>query len=163
MSDSASFDAFYLATYRRTLAYLYAVTGDRADAQDATQEAYTRAWQRWPRLAGYDDPESWVRLVAWRIAAGRWRTARRWIAMRARLRPPPDVVEPLPDAVAIAAALTRLPAGQRRVVVLHHLCDLPVARVAELTDTPVGTVKVWLGRARRTLAGLLVEEVDDVH
>lgn len=161
--DSAGFDAFYLASRRRVLGHVYAVIGDLAEAQDAVQEAYARAWQRWARLSTYDDPEAWVRLVAWRVAAGSWRRARRWVTVRARFGAPPPVAEPSADAVAIASALRQLPAGQRRVVVLHHLCDLPVARVAELTGTPVGTVKVWLARARTTLAGLLVEEVEGVH
>lgn len=163
MADSAGFDAFYLATCRRVLGHVYAVTGELAEAQDAVQESYARAWQQWARISAYEDPESWVRLVAWRIAAGRWRRAKRWVTVRARLGPLLPAAEPSPDAVAIASALRQLPVGQRRVVVLHHLCDLPVARVAELTGTPVGTVKVWLARARNTLAELLVEEVEGVH
>jgi RNA polymerase sigma-70 factor, ECF subfamily len=163
LRESAGFDAFYLATSRRVLSHVYAVTGNLAESQDAVQEAYARAWQRWSTVSGYDDPESWVRLVAWRVAAGRWRATKRWIAVRARIGAPPPAAEPSPDAVAIAAALRRLPVGQRRVVVLYHLCDLPVARIAELTGTPVGTVKVWLARARNTLAELLVEEVEGVH
>ena len=163
MTDSSGFDAFYLATSRPVLGHVYAVTGNLAEAQDAVQEAYARAWQQWARISTYEDPESWVRLVAWRIAADRWRRARRWVTVRARLGPPPSAAEPSPDAVAIASALRQLPVGQRRAVVLHHLCDLPVARVADLTGTPVGTVKVWLARARSRLAELLVEEVEGVH
>jgi RNA polymerase sigma-70 factor, ECF subfamily len=40
MSDAGDFDAFYAATSRRVLHYVYAVSGDLVEAQDLTQEAY---------------------------------------------------------------------------------------------------------------------------
>jgi RNA polymerase sigma-70 factor, ECF subfamily len=159
MRDAAGFDAFYQATSRRVLQHAYAVCGDLADAQDVVQEAYTRAWQRWSRISSYDDPEAWVRTVAWRVAANRWRGARRWIAARVRLGPPEPDHGPGPENVTLMAALRRLPVPQRQAVVLHYLCDLPVVDVAALTGAPVGTIKVRLSRARTALAGLL----DDDH
>ncbi len=155
MAKTDDFDAFYTATASRTVHYVYAVCGDLAEAQDAVQEADARAWQRWPTLAGYEDPESWVRIVAWRLAVSRWRSVRRWLAVRARLGRPPDTPGPTPDRVAVLTALRRLPEAQRRVVVLHYLVGLPVTEIAASTRMPVGTVKVYLSRARTTLATLL--------
>jgi RNA polymerase sigma-70 factor, ECF subfamily len=155
MRDTAGFDAFYAATSRRVLQHAYAVCGDAGEAQDIVQEAYARAWQRWPRISEYDNPEAWVRTVAWRLAANRLRNLRRRMVAMTRMGTRPPAGEPSPDGVAIAAALRHLPMRQRHAVVLHYLCDLPVADVAVATGAPVGTVKVWLSRARTTLAGLL--------
>jgi sigma-70-like protein len=47
VGDPVGFDDFYRGTRDRVLAYLYAVGGDPAEAQDAAQEAYTRALARW--------------------------------------------------------------------------------------------------------------------
>jgi RNA polymerase sigma-70 factor (ECF subfamily) len=166
MRDASGFDAFYQATSRRILQHAYAVCGDLAEAQDVVQEAYTRAWQRWSRISLYEDPEAWVRTVAWRVAANRWRSARRWLTARARLGPPEPDHGPGPDAVTIEAALRRLPMPLRQAVVLHYLCDMPVVEVAAVTGSPVGTIKVRLSRARTALAGLLndtTEEVRHVH
>ncbi|MEU4382315.1 MULTISPECIES: SigE family RNA polymerase sigma factor [Actinomycetes] len=160
MDTTDNFDAFYTATSARVVHQVYAVCGDLGEAQDAVQEAYARAWIRWSRLSGYDDPEAWVRTVAWRLAANRWRSARRWLAARARLGPPVTAAGPTPDRVAVMTALHRLPEAQRRVVVLHYLCDLPVAEIAEATRMPVGTVKVYLARARTALACLLGTDDD---
>ncbi len=141
--------------------YVYATCGDLAEAQDAVQEAYARAWQRWSTLTSYDDPESWVRKVAWRLAVSRWRSVRRWLVIRSRLGRPQDTPGPTPDRVAVLAALRRLAEAQRRVVVLHYLYGLPVAEIATSTDMPVGTVKVYLSRARTTLAALLDNDERD--
>ena len=158
-SDSADFDAFYIATVRRVILYLYAVGADRADAQDIAQEAFARAWQHWPKVSRYDDPEGWVRTVAWRLTANRWRGLRRWLSAQGRMGPPADATAgPSPDRVAVIGALRRLPKPQRQVVALHYLLDMPVADIAASTGVPAGTVKVRLSRARTALGRLLNEE-----
>ncbi|MEV0897167.1 SigE family RNA polymerase sigma factor [Actinoplanes sp. NPDC049802] len=161
--DSADFDAFYIATVRRVVLYLYAACGDRAEAQDLAQEAFARAWQHWSRISGYEDPEAWVRTVAWRLMANRWRGLRRWVAARARMgRADEATAGPTPDRVAVTGALQRLPVAQRQVIALHYLLDMPVSEIAASTGTPVGTVKVRLSRARAALSELLDEEISDV-
>ncbi len=40
---------------------------------------------------------------------------------------------------------------------LHHLNDLSVAEVAAEMQAPVGTVKTYLARGRRAMAGLLTD------
>jgi RNA polymerase sigma-70 factor (ECF subfamily) len=164
--STADFDSFYQASARRVVLYLYAVCGDLADAQDLTQEAYARAWQHWPKVSGYDNPEGWVRAAGWRLAANRFRGLRRRWAAQARMGPP-DVVtpSPSPDRVAVVAALQRLPKAQRQAVALHYLFDMSVNDIALATGTPAGTVKARLSRARTALAELLgdhSQEVSDV-
>lgn len=155
MPDPFGFEEFYEATRHRVAAFLYAVGGDLAEAQDAAQEAYTRAWQRWSRVGSYDDPEAWVRMVGYRIMINAWRRARNRLAAHRRqeaalpYRPAPD------DTLTVRAALRQLPPDQRLVVVLHHLLDLPVADIARQTGVPVNTVKTRLARGRRRLATLI--------
>ncbi len=162
-SDSADFDAFYLATVRRVVLYLYAACGDRAEAQDVAQEAFARAWQHWPKVAGYDDPEAWVRTVAWRLMVNQWRGLRRWLAAQGRMGPPVEATAgPSPDRVAVMDALQRLPKPQRQVIALHYLLDMPVADIAASIGVPAGTVKARLSRARTALAGLLGEHDEEI-
>jgi RNA polymerase sigma-70 factor (ECF subfamily) len=163
-SDSADFDAFYIATVRRVVLYLYAVCSDRSDAQDIAQEAFARAWQHWPKVSRYDDPEAWVRTVAWRLMANRWRGLRRWLGAQGRLGPPAETTAgPSPDRVAVVDALQRLPKPQRQVIALHYLLDMSVADIAASAGVPAGTVKARLSRARTTLAGLLGEHDEEVN
>jgi RNA polymerase sigma-70 factor (ECF subfamily) len=164
--STADFDAFYQASARRVVLYLYAACGDLAEAQDLAQESYARAWQHWSKVSGLDDPAGWVRTVGWRLAANRWRGLRRRWAAQARLGPPELVTaSPSPDRVAVVAALQQLPAAQRQAVALHYLLDMSVSEIALSTDTPAGTIKARLSRARTALAELLgdhTQEVTDV-
>jgi RNA polymerase sigma-70 factor (ECF subfamily) len=158
----ADFDTFYAQTSQRVLKHVYAVCGDLAEAQDIVQDAYTRAWQRWASVSRYDSPEAWVRTVAWRLAANRWRGLRRWLAARSRLGRPALAAGPTPDRVAVVDALRRIPRVQRETVVLHYLLDLPIAEIAAMTGTPVGTIKVRLARARTALAPLLRDPDEEI-
>ncbi|WP_320065837.1 sigma-70 family RNA polymerase sigma factor [Micromonospora sp. RTGN7] len=162
MPDVDGFDEFYRGSRQRLLGFVYALTGNLAEAQDAVQEAYIRAWQRWSTVHGYDNPEAWVRVVASRIAVSRWRSLRS--RSRAYLRHGAEDSTPAPstDTVAVVAALRRLPEEQRTALALYYLLGMPVAEVARETAAPVGTVKARLSRGRAALAGLLaVSELEE--
>lgn len=150
---TATFESFYAGTSPRLLRYAYGLTGDLAEAQDLTQEAYARAWPRWKRLRGYDNPESWLRLVVSRLAVDRLR----WLGVRRARAPREDPVVPPPDEemLTLLAALKKLPMTQRKVLVLHYFLDMPLAEIAVETGTNVNTVKTRLSpgagqRGRRT-------------
>lgn len=157
VKDAEGFDAFYTATSRRVTHQMYAMTGNLADAQELTQEAYARAWQRWSTVSAYDDPEAWVRTVAWRLAASKWRKAKNGVTAMLRHGPPEHTPEPSVDNVALVAALKQIPEAQRRAIVLHHLVGLSVAEVSHEVAAPEGTVKARLSRGRAALAELLAD------
>lgn len=151
------FAAFYEATFGRTVACAYAVTGDLREAEDAAQEAYVQAWRRWRGISGYDDPAAWVRHVALNQSISRVRrrrTARRYL----HLAGPPAATDP-PDVttVELVRALRTLTEETRRAVVLHHIGDLPVVEIARIEQVPEGTIKARLARGRGALAALLSE------
>jgi len=149
------FTEFYNASFRRLVGQLYAMTGDNAEAQDAVQEAFIRAWEHRRKLDRDGAPEAWVRVTAWRIAMSRWRRARSGLRLLSAQPAPPPVAGPDPVRVALIEALRQVPVEQRRVLVLHHLCDLTVEQIAAETGTSAGTVKSRLARGRAHLATLL--------
>ncbi|TDC67333.1 SigE family RNA polymerase sigma factor [Micromonospora sp. KC207] len=155
MPDAEGFDEFYRGSRQRLLGFVYMITGNLAEAQDAVQEAYIRAWQRWPTVRGYDDPEGWLRVVASRIAVSRWRSMRSRARAYLRHGAPESVPAPSTATLEVVAALRRLPEAQRTAIALHYLLGMPVAEVARETAAPVGTVKARLSRGRAVLAGLL--------
>jgi RNA polymerase sigma-70 factor, ECF subfamily len=155
--DEDEFDAFYNASSRRVLHQMYAMTGNLADAQECTQEAFARAWQRWKTVRQAASPEAWVRTVAWRIAASRWRKAKNSITAMARHGVPEDTAPPSPDHVVLVTALRQIPEAQRRAIVLHHLFGMSVEEVSREVGAPTGTVKARLSRGRAALAELLTD------
>ncbi len=64
-------------------------------------------------------------------------------------------------AVAVRAALARIPAAQRQALVLYELCGLSVEQVARETGVAVGTVKSRLSRGRAALGELLGDTLDE--
>jgi RNA polymerase sigma-70 factor, ECF subfamily len=145
------FTEFYAASFGRLVGQLYAMTGDSAEAQDAVQEAFVRAWAHRGKLESDGSPEAWVRATAWRIAVSRWHRARLGrLLMRAQPRPQ-AADGPGPDRIALIEALGKLPPEQRRAVVLYHLCDRSVGEIAAETGAPAGTVKARLARGRAAL------------
>ncbi|UAC01595.1 sigma-70 family RNA polymerase sigma factor [Dactylosporangium vinaceum] len=154
------FTECYAASFAPVAGQLAVYLGSTEEAQEVTQEAFTRAWSRWARISRYDDPAAWVRRVAWNLATSRIRRARTALRHWRTQRPEP-VAGPGPERVALAHALATLPPAQRRAVVLHYLAGLPVAEIAELCRVREGAVRTWLYRARIALAKHLTDEVDD--
>lgn len=142
----------YVAAHARLVAVVASVTGDVTEAEDCVQEAFARAMPRWRRIAGYDDPEAWIRQVAINLARSRWRRAVRGAQLHREAARPGDVAPLSPDHVALLAALKQLPEEQRDAIVLHYLVDRPVDEIAARQGVAVGTVKARLSRGRRTLA-----------
>lgn len=151
------FEAFYRSTNRGIFAHLCALTGSQADAQELTQEAFARAWERWDRVSGYDVPQAWVRLVATRLARRRVREAGR--TRLVEVDAPQEGESPI-DRIVVVQALAAVPFRQREVLVLHYLADLPVDRIAAELRLPAGTVKSRLSRGRDALNAALAPEPD---
>lgn len=157
--DEAEFDDFYTASFRRVTGQIYAMIGDLDEAQECTQEAFARAWSHRRKLERAEYPEAWVRTTAHRIAISRWRKRSRGRRPADRaMAAPTTTAAPDEHHVALVTALAQLPEPQRRVIVLHHLADLPVAAVAAEVGAPEGTVKARLSRGRAALAHLLSDD-----
>lgn len=162
--QAEEFDALYAAAFPRLVRQLTLMTGDADAAQDAVQEAFVRAWSRRRSLRSTEQPEAWIRTTAWRLAVSRFRRLRRGRELMLRYHTPSTAKPPSPDRVLVEQALAAVPLQQRRVLVLHYLCDLSVEQISAETGAPAGTVKSWLARGRRSLAPLLdTEERQGTH
>lgn len=160
--------ALYARTCPRLVGLLVSIGGSRSEAEEVAQDAYVRLLQHWGTVRDYDDPESWVRVVAVRLLISRRRRATaatfglRRLAGRARQHQP-EQPELSADALAVTSALRTLPVAQRACVILHHAMDLSVEQVAQELKVPVGTVKSRLSRARAALAPLLNDHEEVNH
>ena len=167
--QTEDFAEFYEASYRRVVALVAAIVGDRHQAEDIAQEAFSRALTRWQRVARYDLPEAWVRRVALRLTVDATRRMRRARIMSVLLAAGQrgasgrryDPHDPL-EVTALSLALMRLPLAQRQVLVLYYLADLPVDDIARDCGISVGTVRTRLAAARQRLYRELQESDEEV-
>ena len=138
------------------------ITGSRAAAEDAVQEALARAWERSERGERIESLPAWVTRVAVNLSKSRLRRMRVEAKHRA-------ISEELTDGSAsasdmridVARALADLPQRQREVTVLRYYLGLNVGEIAETLELHEGTVKTTLFRARAALAAALGEPVEE--
>jgi RNA polymerase sigma-70 factor (ECF subfamily) len=159
MRSTEGLPELYATSYARLVGVLTLAAGDRGEAEEVVQEAFVRLMGQWGTVSRYEDPEAWVRKVAFRLLSNRFRKLRNGLTAMRRVGAPDDEPGPSPDAVAVQRALATLPLAQRQAVVLHHLVGLPVEQVAEELGVASGTVKSRLSRGRAALIPLLTEEV----
>jgi RNA polymerase sigma-70 factor (ECF subfamily) len=139
----------------------YRMVGHRQDAEDLTQEVFTRAFRS---LAGWDRVRPlnpWLLM----IAANCCRTA---LSKRARLPEcnefsedvpaRPETVRDTDFAAAVQRALATLREDHRACFILFYEQELSVAQVAETLGCPEGTIKTWLHRARREVGEILRQQ-----
>jgi DNA-directed RNA polymerase specialized sigma24 family protein len=113
------FEAFYKDVRGRLLLQSYALTGDLVAAQRAVRDALVVAWHHWRKVSRLEQPEDYVRPLAWTRAQRR--SSARWWARQKDLDD---------DTRATLGALGKLSANQRKVLLLTHLTPLPIDRMA---------------------------------
>jgi RNA polymerase sigma-70 factor (ECF subfamily) len=152
VDQEAAFDRFFADTCQFVVGLVTVTTGDAAAAEDAVQEAYLRAHQRWSSLAAMDRPDLWVAKVATRLAVSSWRRRRREAELTVDV--PADVTDSL-NRIWLKWGLETLSPKQRLVVILHHIYGLPIGEVA---GSSTETVRTHLKRARLRLRTRLSHE-----
>ena len=161
--DVLDFDAWVAARGPALLRLAFALTGDRADAQDVVQEALARALPRWQRISRVEDVDAYVRRMVVNAHTSWWRRFRRRESPVAQVRDTesPHGAQPplMPDERRrLWLACQALPEAQRTAVVLRYYEQLEYAEIADLTGVREGSVR---SRVSRGLAALRTEMGED--
>jgi RNA polymerase sigma factor (sigma-70 family) len=151
--DETAFAAITAAQYGRLQQIAYRVLRDPELAEDATQRALVRIWQKLPRLRDPARFEAWCYRFVVRACADEARQARRSLpATLAEVEPVvPDEMSRVDDHDILERAFERLSVDHRAVVVLHHYLDLTLEATADALGISVGTAKSRLNRAMSKL------------
>ncbi len=143
---------------RRVFALAWSRLGDAALAEDATQEAFIRAYRHLAMLSDGAKFAGWISTIARRAAIATGLRHRRELDMRERwaLEQPTATEPPGEDADECAAetlrrALTELPAMHRECLVLFHLEGKSGAEAAAALGISESALRVRLHRARAAL------------
>jgi RNA polymerase sigma factor (sigma-70 family) len=153
--------------YRRHVARIHGlclrlVDGDRAKAEQHTQDAFVRAWEKLGSFRGDAQFSTWLHRLTVNLVLGEHRLLKRWVTFdetvvededgggeMAALGEHPQ--QRIGDRVDLERALARLPKGARTVLMLYDVEGYAHEEIAELTGIAVGTSKAQLHRARKLM------------
>ena len=130
----------------------YAVCGDWDRADDLVQTALVKLYVAWPRLRQDGREEAYVRTIIVRANVDELR--RPWRRERTGVDVPEQPArEPMPveERSELFEAMQRLPAMQRKTVLLRHWLGLSVAQTAAELQIGEGTVKSHTSRGLAAL------------
>src|SRR3989442_13240683 len=151
------FRELYEAEFESVFRTAYLFCGDRDLAEEATQEAFARALERWNRLRGQSWAAGWVVTTTYNVIH---RRLRREAAPVEALRPICVDETDVELELEVRRAVRALPLREQQAVVLFYFADRPVEEVAQLMGCHNGTVKVHLARARQALSRTLGGKTD---
>ncbi len=146
--------------YPRVYKMLRFLSGNAEVAEDLTQQAFVQAWQALPAFRGEARLDTWLHRIAYRQYT-------HWLRDR---RP----TEPLSSAAHVAderdatglttilvrRALDTLSTELREAFLLFYARQMSIKEIAQVLETPEGTVKSRLFAARRALRDKLMEKPD---
>jgi RNA polymerase sigma-70 factor, ECF subfamily len=145
------------ASYRLARAILH----DRAEAEDATHDAFVMAWRRFATLRDAGRFEGWFNRILINTCRNRLARAARWRSVDQLPEWPTggDAFGQADDRDVIGAALSKLSPDHRVVVALRFYRDLSVDQIARQLGVRPGTIHSRLHYALKQLAALI--DVDD--
>ncbi|MEL6309837.1 MAG: sigma-70 family RNA polymerase sigma factor [Chloroflexota bacterium] len=175
--DNADQDAFTEIVYSFQDAVYnlcYRMLGESTEAEDATQEAFLRAYNNLDRFDVDRKFKTWLLSIASNHCIDRIRKRRlKFMSLdeplpgSMQLELTSDQISPEGQAVRaeqseyIQALLDDLPEDDRAGIILKYWYDYSYAEIAEVLDTTESAIKSRLFRARRALAEMLAPDADD--
>ncbi len=154
--DLPAFEQLYRENVGRVYATCLRLCCEPTLAEELTQDAFVRAWEKLKSFRGDSAFSSWMHPLAINLALTRRRSQKRY---EARVTATDDVTslerpQRAPGREAgldVERALALLPPGARSVFVLHDVEGYRHDEIAEMTGVATGTSKAQLHRARKLL------------
>jgi RNA polymerase sigma-70 factor (ECF subfamily) len=146
----------------RFLAVSRRILRDLDLAEDATQQALVAIWRDLPQLRDPARFDAWSYRLLVRACYAEGRRERTWSPNLRILTADEPVASDEVGAILhrdqLETAIRRLSVDHRTVLVLHHYADIPVDRVAQILEIPVGTVYSRLHHAMRAMRAALAAD-----
>ena len=157
--DRAAFGLLAAEIATRFLAVARRILRDMDLAEDASQQALVAIWRDLPQLRDPARFDAWSYRLLVRACYSEGRRTRQW-SPNLRILPADEPSESGGiDAVIyrdqLERGIRRLSVDHRTVLVLHYYADIPIDRVAEILEIPVGTVSSRLHHAMRAMRAAL--------
>ena len=154
--DQAAFETLYRALVGRIYALSLRLVSDPTRAEELTQGAFVRAWQKLASFRGESTFVVWLHRLTVNLMLEERRSEGRRTA-RVLVTDDDDLLHGKvsagsPEArIDLERAIASLPTGARTAFVLHDVEGYRHEEIAEMTGLAMGTSKAQLHRARRLL------------
>lgn len=144
------------------LALAARMLGDRAEAEDVTQETFIRAWKALPSWEPRAKFSTWLHRVALNLCYDRLRKRREVLSDAIPEHAdgalgPQDALDQAQRVKAVEDAISALPERQSAALTLCALQGHSQTEAAEIMEVSVEALESLLARARRTLRGQLLD------
>lgn len=162
--DARAFEQLYRTHVGRVYGLcIRLVDGDRAKAEQYTQDAFVRAWEKLASFRGEAQFSTWLHRLTVNLVLGEHRLLRRWVSFDDHVAAGEDdesvgaaaigehPQQRIGDRLDVERALAKLPKGARAVLMLHDVEGYRHDEIAALTGIAVGTSKAQLHRARKLM------------
>jgi RNA polymerase sigma-70 factor (ECF subfamily) len=139
------------------------VLGERGRAEDVAQEVYLQAWKSFDRFEAGTNCRAWLFKILFHCVNHHRRKWFRFPLLKETeefLEANVTYTEPVPEQLTdeeILAALDRVPADFRSVVLLVDVEEFAYKEAAEILNVPIGTVMSRLSRGRKLLREQLAD------
>ena len=161
--DPEAVRTVFRAYGRLVYAVAFRVLGDRALAEEATQQAFLKAWRAAGTLDQNRDMAPWLATITRRVAIDLYRSEAQRSADPIESVAPgdpalaswPQSPEALGDVWEVRRAVSELPQDEQEIIRLQHFEGLTHRAIAERLKVPAGTVKSRSFRAHTRLAAQL--------
>jgi RNA polymerase sigma-70 factor, ECF subfamily len=158
VTDPGAYGRWYAESWEPTRRLAARLVGDHAAAEDIAAEALTAVWARWRRSGVPDRPAAYLATAVRNRAASHHRRVARERTVLPALASPHTADGPEEANAAMAEVtqlLAGLGAGEREVLALHYLADLPCEEIARHLGLRPASVRSRLHRGRRRLVASL--------
>lgn len=157
MGEPIGFESFFEKHRSKVFGAMCLVTGNQQEAEEITQDAFLRLWERWDRVSGLEDPTGFLFKTAMNVFRDRARrasiAARRSIGIADRR----DDLAAVEDRDEVIRAMRPLTPHQRAALVLIGYLGLSSEEAARVLGVRASTVRALATKGRAT-ARATVEE-----
>lgn len=161
--DAAAFEQLYKAHSRHVYSVCLRILKNSTDAEDLTQQVFLTLFRKIGTFRGESSLSTWLHRVAVNAALMHLRRARpseaRTESLDAEALPAASIsdhsMQSAADRIGLKRALQKLPAGCKRMFMLHVVLGYEHHEIAKLESCSVGCSKSQVHKARKRLQGLL--------
>ncbi len=154
---ASSFEDFYEANHQRLFVALCLVTGNRHEAEEVMQDAFLRIFERWGRVAGLEDPASYLFRAAMNVFRNRYRRAALAVRRTLSLAPATDDLAAVEARDEVVRLMRELIPQQRAAVLLTAILGFSSEEAGQMLGMKASTVRVLTARARAQMKEKVVD------